>query len=118
MQIVRTVIWVLLLVALLIFSIANWAPIVTVRIWDGVVVDTKIPAIVVVSFLIGFVPMWLYHRAERWRLKRRIHTYEANARTTQAADAEAQREAERRRLEEERLERERPPASTTAPPLG
>ena len=41
MQIVRTIIWVLLLVALFVFSIANWEP-VTVRIWEGLVVDTKI----------------------------------------------------------------------------
>ena len=72
MQIVRTVIWVLLLVALLLFSITNWDPTVTVRIWDGIVVDTKIPAIVIVSFAIGFVPMWLYHRASKWRTQRKI----------------------------------------------
>lgn len=81
MQIVRTIVWVLLLVALLLFSIANWDPIVTVRIWEGLVVDTKIPAIVVVSFLIGFLPMWLYHRAAKWQLKRRIASLEASART-------------------------------------
>ncbi|WAT18069.1 LapA family protein [Aurantiacibacter sp. MUD11] len=81
MQIVRTVIWVLLLVGLLLFSIANWDPTVTVRIWDGIVVDTKIPAVVIVSFLIGFVPMWLYHRGSRWRLTRKIASLENAART-------------------------------------
>ena len=117
MAIVRTIIWVLLLVGLLVFSIANWPPIVTVRIWEGVVVDTRIPAIVVIAFLIGFVPMWLYHRANKWQMKRRIHTLEANARVTQAAEAEAARETERRRVEEERLERELPLGTTTAPPV-
>lgn len=84
MQIVRTVIWVLLLVGLLLFSIANWDPTVTVRIWQGIVVDTKIPAIVIVSFAIGFVPMWLYHRASKWRLQRKIQSLENAARTTAA----------------------------------
>ena len=84
MQIVRTVIWVLLLVGLLLFSIANWDPTVTVRIWDGIVVDTKIPAIVIVSFAIGFVPMWLYHRASKWRLNRKIASLENAARTAAA----------------------------------
>ena len=116
MQIVRTIVWVLLLVALLIFSIANWAPVVTVRIWEGLVVDTKIPAIVVVSFLIGFVPMWLYHRAHRWQSRRKVHSLEANLRTTQAQQAEAAREAERVRLEEERLAAERP-HTIVNPPL-
>ncbi|GGD54056.1 DUF1049 domain-containing protein [Erythrobacter arachoides] len=81
MQIVRTVIWVLLLVALLLFSIANWDPTVTVRIWQGIVVDTKIPAIVIVSFLIGFVPMWLYFRGSKWRLQRKVASLESAART-------------------------------------
>ncbi len=84
MQIVRTVIWVLLLVGLLLFSIANWDPTVTVRIWEGIVVDTKIPAIVIVSFAIGFVPMWLYHRASKWRLQRKVQSLENAARTTAA----------------------------------
>ncbi|WP_338244349.1 LapA family protein [Aurantiacibacter hainanensis] len=81
MQIVRTVVWVLLLVGLLLFSIANWDPTVTVRIWEGIVVDTKIPAIVIVAFAIGFVPMWLYHRASKWRLRRKIQSLENAART-------------------------------------
>ena len=117
MQIVRTIVWVLLLVALLVFSIANWEPTVTVRIWEGLVVDTKIPAIVVVSFLIGFVPMWLFHRASDWRSRRRIHSLEASLHNVQAKDAEAAREAERLRLEDERLAAERPSGRTTAPPI-
>ena len=92
MQIVRTVIWVLLLVGLLLFSIANWDPTVTVRIWDGIVVDTKIPAIVIVSFAIGFVPMWLYHRASKWRLNRKIASLENAARTAAATPVAVRQE--------------------------
>ncbi len=95
MQIVRTVIWVLLLVGLLLFSIANWDPTVTVRIWEGIVVDTKIPAIVIVSFTIGFLPMWLYHRASKWRMQRKIASLENAARTVAATPvAMAQPEVE------------------------
>ena len=65
MQIVRTIVWVLLLVALLIFSAFNWNP-VEVKIWEGLVLETKIPALVIVSFLIGLVPMWLLHRTQRF----------------------------------------------------
>jgi uncharacterized membrane protein YciS (DUF1049 family) len=117
MQIVRTIVWVVLLAALLLFSIANWAPTVTVRIWEGLVVDTKIPAIVAVSFLIGFVPMWLYHRADRWRMQRRAHSLEANLRNLQAAQMQTAADAETRRLDEERLARERPSGYTTPPPV-
>lgn len=94
MQIVRTVIWVLLLVGLLLFSIANWDPTVTVRIWDEIVVDTKIPAIVIVSFAIGFFPMWLYHRASKWRMQRKIASLENAARTAAATPVVAQPQPE------------------------
>ncbi|WP_340587996.1 LapA family protein [Erythrobacter alti] len=90
MQIVRTVIWVLLLVGLLLFSIANWDPTVTVRIWEDIVVDTKIPAIVIVSFAIGFLPMWLYHRASKWRMQRKIGSLETAARTAAATPVATQ----------------------------
>ena len=51
MKVVRTIVWVLLLIALLIFSINNWNP-VEVKIWEGLILETKIPALVVISFLI------------------------------------------------------------------
>ena len=79
MKIVRTIVWVLLLVALLIFSINNWSP-VEVKIWEGLVLETKIPALVVIAFLIGLLPMWLLHRASRWNYDRRIGSLENAAR--------------------------------------
>ena len=86
MQIVRTIVWVLLLVALLIFSAFNWNP-VEVKIWEGLVLETKIPALVIVSFLIGLVPMWLLHRASRWNNERRIASLESAARASAMAPA-------------------------------
>lgn len=85
MQIVRTIIWVLLLVALVIFSIANWEPGITVRIWQNLVVETKLPAVVVIAFLLGLVPMWLIHRASKWNLQRRISGLENAARAAAMA---------------------------------
>ena len=78
MQIVRTIVWVLLLVALLIFSINNWNP-VEVKIWEGLVLETKIPALVVIAFLLGLVPMWLMHRVSQWYYKRRLGSLESAA---------------------------------------
>ena len=75
MQIIRTIIWVLIAVALLVFAFNNWAP-VTVKIWEGLVLETKIPALVIIAFLAGLVPMWLVHRGAKWRLERRISTLE------------------------------------------
>jgi hypothetical protein len=87
MHIVRMVVWVLLLTALLVFSFANWDPTVTVKIWTNLVVETKIPAVVIISFLVGFVPMWLLYRASRWQHTRRINTLEATARSVAIAPA-------------------------------
>ena len=84
MQIVRTIVWVLLLAALLVFSAFNWNP-VEVKIWEGLVVETKIPALVVIAFLIGLVPMWLLHRASKWQLNRRIGSLENAARANAMA---------------------------------
>ena len=71
MQIIRTVIWVLVLVALGLFTLNNWQP-VEVKLWEGIILETKLPALVIVSFLMGFLPMWLLHKGVRWRLNRRI----------------------------------------------
>lgn len=86
MKIVRSIVWVLLLVALLIFSINNWNPI-EVKIWEGLVLETKIPALVVVAFLIGLVPMWLLYRATSWNYERRLSSLESAARASAMAQA-------------------------------
>ena len=86
MQIIRTIIWVLIAVALLVFAFNNWAP-VTVKIWEGLVLETKIPALVIIAFLAGVVPMWLVHRGAKWRLERRISTLENAMRTASATPA-------------------------------
>ncbi len=78
MQIVRTIVWVLLLVALLIFSVNNWNP-VEVKIWEGLVLETKVPALVVIAFLMGLIPMWLMHRVSQWTYKRRLGSLETAA---------------------------------------
>lgn len=75
MAIVRTIIWILLTAFLVIFAMANWLP-VTVTIWPGQVLDTKLPVLILASFLIGSVPMWIALRTSRWSLKRRLDASE------------------------------------------
>ncbi|MBU0823614.1 MAG: LapA family protein [Alphaproteobacteria bacterium] len=54
---------------------ANWLA-VTVTIWPGQVLDTKLPVLILASFLIGSVPMWIALRTTRWSLKRRLDASE------------------------------------------
>jgi len=75
MQIIRTTVWVLVLVALALFSFNNWNP-VEVKIWEGLIFETKLPALVLFSFLLGLLPMWLLAKAGKWRLNRRINALE------------------------------------------
>ena len=78
MGILRTIIWVFLTAELVIFAMANWLA-VTVTIWPGQVLDTKLPVLILASFLIGSVPMWIALRTTRWSLKRRLDASERQA---------------------------------------
>ncbi len=81
MQILRTVVWVVLLIALLLFSLNNWNP-VEIKIWEGLILETKLPALVLAAFLLGLLPMWLLSKAGKWRLTRRINALENTVRAT------------------------------------
>ncbi len=81
MQIIRTIIWVIVLIALMLFSINNWE-VVNIKIWEGLILQTKLPALVIASFLLGMMPMWLLHKAGRWRMTRRINALENTVRAT------------------------------------
>jgi|TARA_R100000049_G_C1953842_1_gene104549 uncharacterized integral membrane protein len=99
-QFVRMIMWVILLVAVIIFSWSNWNP-VEVTIWDNLVVETKVPALVIISFLIGFLPVWLYSRGVIWSLNRKIRSLEiaAKASSVSAAARESDREQAERQEE-------------------
>ena len=72
MKFLRTILLLLGVAALTAFSASNWQP-VELTVWDGLKLDTKLPALVIAAFLLGLLPMWLIHRATRWRLQRRIN---------------------------------------------
>jgi uncharacterized integral membrane protein len=76
--ILRTIIWVFLTAVLVIFAMANWIA-VTVTIWPGQVLDTKLPVLILAAFLIGFLPTWFALRTTRWSLKRRLDASERQA---------------------------------------
>ncbi len=76
MRALKSGFWVLIVVALFAFTYANPEP-VAVHIWPGLIWETKAPALVIGSLLIGFVPTSLMLRATRWRMARRIATLEA-----------------------------------------
>lgn len=71
MQFLKTLFWVMLAVALVLFSTVNWAP-VTINLWGGLQADIRLPVLLVAAFLAGFLPMFAIHRARLWSLRRRL----------------------------------------------
>jgi hypothetical protein len=92
-QIVRTIAWVLILFGILAFSFFNWDP-VEVTLWDNLVLETKVPALVIVAFLLGLFPMWLYHRSVKWSLKRRIRSLESSIKSSALSRREEPKDTE------------------------
>jgi lipopolysaccharide assembly protein A len=84
MQFLKTLFWVTLAVIAVVFSLNNWAPI-TINLWNGLQLDTRLPLLMVSSFLLGLVPMLLLHRTTRWRLRRKLETMERSMADIQAA---------------------------------
>lgn len=75
MQFLRTLFAVVVAVVAVVFSLRNWTT-VTVHLWGGIDADVKLPVMLLAAFLIGFLPVFMLHRASRWRLRRRLETAE------------------------------------------
>ncbi|SFF94467.1 Protein of unknown function [Novosphingobium sp. CF614] len=84
MHIVRTIAWIAATAILVAFIAMNWTK-VPVNFWpldDGNYVHFEWPVgiVALLFFLLGMTPAWLYLRAVRWRLNRRIATLENSLR--------------------------------------
>jgi uncharacterized integral membrane protein len=77
MQFLKTLFWVLLAVLVALFARANWTT-VTINLWNDIQADTKLPLLMLVGFLVGWLPTWLILRARIWGLSRRVEAMERN----------------------------------------
>ncbi|MCX9146775.1 hypothetical protein [Erythrobacter sp. WG] len=84
MTILRTILWVLVALGFVIFAAYNWQP-VELRLWQNLVLETKVPMLALLAFAAGFLPMWLFHRSVMWGTNRRIRTLETSLRNTATA---------------------------------
>ena len=71
MNFLRTLFWVVLAVSLAIFATRNWSN-VTLNLWGNIQADIKLPFLLLVTFLIGFLPAYLYLRGKMWGLRRKL----------------------------------------------
>jgi lipopolysaccharide assembly protein A len=71
MQFLKTLFWVMIAVIAVIFSYRNWTPI-TINLWGGLQADIKLPILLLIAFLVGFLPWYTLHKATRWQLRRKL----------------------------------------------
>jgi lipopolysaccharide assembly protein A len=86
MQFLRTLFWVVLAVFVAIMARNNWSD-VTINLWGNLQADIKIPLLIALAFLLGFLPTFLILRGQLWALKRRllVHTRSPEVVQTPAA---------------------------------
>ena len=75
MHFLKTLFWVLLAVVVTAFAFNNWGD-VTVNLWSDLQADVKLPLLLVVSVLLGFLPTYLILRGRVWSLQRRLEAHE------------------------------------------
>ena len=90
MRFLSTLFWVLLAVIVVLFASRNWND-VTLNLWGDIQADVKIPFLLLIVFLIGFVPPWVIMRARVWGHRRRLEAIERQqvAVTTPAVEDES-----------------------------
>ena len=71
MNFLKTLFWVVVAVSLAIFANRNWGD-VTLTLWGNIQADVKLPFLLLVTFLIGFLPPYFVMRGRVWRLKRKL----------------------------------------------
>jgi lipopolysaccharide assembly protein A len=71
MNFLRTLFWVVLAVSLAIFASRNWND-VTLTLWGDIQADVKLPFLLLLIFLIGFLPPYFVMRSRLWSLRRKL----------------------------------------------
>lgn len=83
MRFLSTVFWALVAAVAALFSWVNWNP-VSLHLWGDLQADVKLPLLLLVVFLIGFLPTWLIMRARIWQFRRRMESLERQRVSTTA----------------------------------
>jgi uncharacterized integral membrane protein len=89
MQFLKTLFWVLLAVIVVLFATRNWTD-VTLNLWGDIQADIKLPVLLIVAFLLGWLPTWLLMRTRLWGQRRRIEAFERTQAPPVVAEPETQ----------------------------
>ena len=69
MRFLRLLLWLFLALLAALFLGRNWTD-VTVDLWGNLQADVKLPLLLIVAFLIGWLPCSVLWRTRLWRMKR------------------------------------------------
>lgn len=83
MQFLRALFWCLLAFVAAVFTFGNWTT-VSVQLFGGLVMEINLPLLLLVTFLLGFLPTLAYQHWVRWRLRQRLSAVERALATAQA----------------------------------
>ena len=71
MNFLRTLFWIALTVVVVVFAMHNWFA-VTIDLFGGLQADVKLPVLMLIAFLIGWLPTYGWHKLWQWREGRRV----------------------------------------------
>ena len=71
MTILRWILVTALAVAFLLLAVANWTP-VPFRLPDGAMISIRLPLLLALAFLAGWLPTWLLHLGAKSTWKRKL----------------------------------------------
>ena len=106
MQFLKTLFWVLVAVIVVLFASRNWTP-VTLNLWGDIQADIKIPILLLIVFLLGFLPTWLMMRARIWAFRRRLDALGARTASAALPPSQRRRRGDRSRPNDADLRRHR-----------
>lgn len=93
MQFLKTLFWVVAAAVGAVLAYANWHD-VEFLLWGEIIVDIKLPVLLLLVFLLGFAPPFLIYRTRLWRLRRRLASLERQSAPGAAAPPSPVAEAE------------------------
>ena len=75
MRFLKTLFLVVIVFFLAILATSNWHD-VTLNLWGDIQADIKVPFLIGLTFLLGWLPTYLFYRARLWRQRQRLDNFE------------------------------------------
>jgi uncharacterized membrane protein YciS (DUF1049 family) len=71
MRFLTSLFWIIVAVLVITLAIENWNY-VTINLWGDLQADIRIPVLLAITFLLGFLPAYLIYRTRLWRLRKQV----------------------------------------------